>query len=57
MPPIEDYMHNQHRGGHGFPATRTFTNGNSGLRPAAQKMAKGRLATEELRLLGAAMVD
>lgn len=57
MPPIEDYMHNQHRGGHGFPATRTFTNDNSGLRPAAQKMAKGRLATEELRLLVAAMVD
>lgn len=50
-------MHNQHEGSLSFPMTKTFTNGNSDLRNSTQQIGEGQLATEDLRLLVAAMID
>lgn len=52
-------MHNSNAGGYRYPMTEISTNNDSGRRVAAQQNGHGhgQLATEDLRLLVAAMVD
>lgn len=50
-------MHNHHGSGHSFPMTKIPTDDISDHRASAQQVAEGQMATEDLRLLVAAMVD
>jgi hypothetical protein len=57
MPRTEDNMHNSNGGGYSCPMTEIFTDDHSDRRASAQQNGKGQLATEDLRLLVAAMID
>jgi hypothetical protein len=50
-------MHNYRGSGHSFPTTRISTDDTSDHRASTQQVGEGQLATEDLRLLVAAMVD
>jgi hypothetical protein len=50
-------MHNSNGGGYSFPMTEIFTDDHSGPRTAVEQNDHGQLATEDLRLLVAAMID
>lgn len=50
-------MHNLHGSGHSFPMTKISTDDASDHRASVKHVGEGQLATEDLRLLVAAMVD
>lgn len=50
-------MHNYHGSGHSFPMTKISNDDTTDYRASAQQVGEGQLATEDLRLLVAAMVD
>ena len=50
-------MHNSNGGGYSFPMTEVFADDHSDRRASAEQNGHGQLATEDLRLLVAAMVD
>ncbi len=50
-------MHNSNGGGYSCPMTEIFTDDHSDRRVSAQQNGNGQLATEDLRLLVAAMID
>ncbi len=50
-------MHNYDGSGHSFPMTKISTDDAADHRASAQQGGEGQLATEDLRLLVAAMVD
>lgn len=50
-------MHNSNARRCGFPMTKIFTNTGSDRGASTQQNGTGQLATEDLRLLVAAMVD
>lgn len=50
-------MHNSNGGGYCFPMTEVFADDHSDRRTSAEQNGHGQLATEDLRLLVAAMID
>jgi len=50
-------MHNSTGGGHSFPITKIFTDDYLDRRTPTEQHGDGQLATEDLRLLVAAMID
>ncbi|AJA09483.1 hypothetical protein SKP52_12975 [Sphingopyxis fribergensis] len=50
-------MHNSNGGGYSSPTTEIFTDDHSDRRTSVDQHGHGHLATEDLRLLVAAMVD
>lgn len=50
-------MYNSNTGERSFPRTKIFTDNNSDRRAASRRNGQGRLATEDLRRLVAAMID
>lgn len=50
-------MHNSNGGGYSSPMTEIFADDHSDRRASAEQNGHGQLATEDLRLLVAAMID